>query len=309
MSRPVPTPRRGSAVAARPVPAAVHPPRSTWPQPKAMQPSSCQHPAGDAIRPQQADTGQRDADYKQPAADPGRQQKAHRVRRRSAHLGRHRAAATRPAPRQWCVRRSSRHRPWPRSVRAQRCHAVPSASALRSTGRDPARVANTPRAAPSARASTSCRATLCRPAATSAPSRARAATARNDSATGPSTSVGGGAERRDRMRADAQFADENVQRGLQRCGFGGATSGPEIPPPARPQRDTDDRGRRDNTDRQRDDQCAQRRRTRTAATATVRRGCARTPSASSRLRDRQLGTISSATTSASARHSLQSPAA
>jgi hypothetical protein len=66
---------------------------------------------------------------------------------------------------------------------------------------------------------------------------------------------GSGAERRDWMRAHAQFGDQNIQRGLQRCGFSGATSGPEIPPPARPQRDTDDRGRRDNTDRQRDYQC------------------------------------------------------
>ena len=40
-------------------------------------------------------------------------------------------------PRRWYARRSSRRRPWPRSARAQRCHAAWSASASRSPARDP----------------------------------------------------------------------------------------------------------------------------------------------------------------------------
>jgi hypothetical protein len=56
------------------------------------------------------------------------------------------------------------------------------------------------------------------------------------------------------MCADSQFADEDIQRGLQSLGFGGAASQPNPSPPAHPQRDNDDRAGRDDADRKYDRQ-------------------------------------------------------
>ena len=149
-------------------------------------------------------------------------------------------------------------------------------------------------------------ATLRRPPATSAPIRARAATACSDVAAVASTSLAATPKRSDRMYTDPQLPDEDLQRALQCGGFGCTALLAEASPTSQGHAAGDgecDDGARRNDEGQRHAIAAAQ-----GTTGRRRRTRATGRSASRRCRD-GLGMINSATANVRAAALMTAPVA